>query len=251
MSTWSRFTSAVGESSVEIYPKDWVGDASRPGIVFCHAANNVETECRDLTGNIANVYALVDKIVDAGYPVISCYNGGNRWGNGNGIDDVERAVNYMQTTMGAHPTKIGFITRSMGHLYAMNWIASSAARKAETSFVLSLMGVCNLAAIHADPDYTDLVNAAYGGAYSDTTHGPTYNPAVNTAAKYAGLNWQGWSGNSDTTTPAVHGAILAGAIGPTAEWNVTAGDHSRATLANWDYNRMLAFVQRTTGFPSY
>lgn len=246
MSTWSRYTDAVGEPSVEIYPKDWVGDATRPGIVFCHAANNNETEPRTLDGTIANVYALIDKIVEAGYPVISCYLGGNLWGNAAGIALVENAVNRMQTAMGAHPTRIGLIGRSMGHLYAMNWAAQ---HRSETDFVLATMGVCDLNDIHGNATYTAMIDAAYGGSYSNTTHGPTYNPFINTEAKYTGLKWQGWVGVDDDSTPAPVAQALASRIGPTAEINVVAGGHNRDTFANFNYDKILAFIQRSTGYP--
>jgi hypothetical protein len=231
-----------GEAHIELLPKFWKGDGTKTGILFTHGAGGNELEARNPNYPQVNMLAFLETFVEAGFPVLSCYLGGDQWGNASAVSKVTAARSYLSATMGASSTRVAFVAQSMGHLSAMNWIAASAGNKAAAAFVISSMGVCDLQNIYAGGGYTASINAAYGGAYNNATQGPASNPTTNAATKYAGLNWLGFVGTSDTTAPAAQAQALATAIGSTARLITPGGSHDWQTVANWDRQAAIDFA---------
>lgn len=240
VSAYTRFevgNVSSGERSLAVLPKYWKADGSKMGILYCHGYGGTALECRDAASQ--NMWTIVEALVNAGFPVLSCDFGDNVWGNSTAVARVSTAKTYLQSTLGAKAGKIALVGQSMGHLTAMNW---AAANLSSTACVVSSMGVCDLNNIFGNSSYTSSINAAYGGAYSNGTYGATYNPAVNTATKFAGLKWLGHQGASDTTCPPSITAALASAIGATASHNTVTGAHDWATVGNYPVQTIVDFV---------
>ncbi|WP_160665322.1 alpha/beta hydrolase [Pseudarthrobacter sp. ATCC 49987] len=228
---------SAGERSLAVLPRNWKANGSKMGVLYCHGYGGTAMECRNSASQ--NMWTLVEAIARAGFPVLSCDLGGDIWGNPTAVARVTTARAYLQGTLGAKAGKIALLGQSMGHLTAMNW---AAANLASTACVVSSMGVCDLAGIQQDPLFQASINAAYGGTYSNATHGPASNPAVNTAAKYAGLKWLSYRGASDTIAPQPTAVALAAAIGATATANTVPGYHDWATVGNYPVQAIVDFI---------
>lgn len=240
MSVWTNFSVgavSAGERSIAIYPKNWLNDGSKMGVLYCHGYGGDALECRNAVSQ--PMWTIVEAIVNAGFPVLSCDFGGNLWGNSTAIARVTTAKAYLQGTMGAKTGKIGFVGQSMGHLTAMNWVAQNLA---STACVVSSMGVCDLNDIYGNPSYTASIDAVYGGAWSNATYGATYNPIINTATKYAGLKWLSYRGDSDTVASPATSAALAAGIGGTASHNTVSGAHDWTTVGNYPVQSIVNFI---------
>lgn len=236
-------TGPSSEPAITILPKIWAANGTVTGIVYCHGFGGTELEAHTPDLPTRAMADFIDTIVGAGYPVLSCYLGGNLWGNPTAVSRVDSAVAYL-ATMGARSDRVGFVGQSMGHLSAMNWVAASSSNRAKTRFVLSSMGVCDLNNIHGNPSYGASIDAAYGGAYSNSNQGVASNPSLNSVTKFPALPWLGFYGTSDTTCPPVTARSLANTVGPTATVLEVPGGHDFPTVANWDRNAALDFIRR-------
>lgn len=228
------------ENMLLMQPKYWRGDPAKAGIIYCHGYGETELECFRATTADNQLNKLVTRIVEeVGVPVLSCFLGGNQWGNASAQTKLAAAVSYMSATLGASSSKIGFIGNSMGALASMNWIAQN---RAKTAFMFSSMGVADLANIRANATYTAAVDAAYSGGYSDATYGATCNPTVNAATKYSGLKWLCYGGSSDTVVPPSTITNLKNAIGSTGTYNQVAGGHAQTTVDNYNAADIISFI---------
>jgi alpha-beta hydrolase superfamily lysophospholipase len=234
-------TALAGEGTLAIYPKMWRPDGTGKALIYAHGFGGSALECRRPSLPEFNMYALVEAAVEAGYAVLSSDFGGSLWGNSSHLSKITAAVGYLGTAMGANTSRVGFIGQSMGHVAAMNWAAQNRAR---TAFVVSTIGVADLANINGQSKYTDSITAAYGQAYTDAALGATYNPSVSASSKFAGLPWLGWAGTADTTCPIARTRALAAAIGSTATLREMAGgEHDWASLSAIDVAATVDFMR--------
>jgi alpha-beta hydrolase superfamily lysophospholipase len=177
------------------------------------------------------------------YPTLSCtFAGQQSWGNDTSIATVTDAVNYLQSTFGAASGKVLLVGQSMGHAVLANWA------RANRALVGGLVGIVPVS------DLNDMVtnnrggtaaniNAAYGGTYSDTTHGPTHNPTKYAAADLASLPWLGFYASDDTTVVPSTVTGLRSLIGTSATAvNIGTGGHTDTVVANLNVSQLLAFL---------
>lgn len=230
MNSEYTLTGASGEPQVLMTPKF---KTDKPAIIFCHGYETGAPELESLT----TMMSVLPHIVDDGHPIISCTLGGNLWGNSTMVSRVTAAIAWM-TAAGYRTDKVGLIGQSMGHTTATNWARLN---RAKATFVISSMGVVDLAYIHSNGTYQAAINAAYGGAYSNATYGD-WNPAVNTASKFSGLPWLGFSGTTDTTCPTTYARAFRTAVGSTAQLVETGGGHTVAGVAEFDPAKMIDFI---------
>jgi len=143
----------------------------------------------NLHGASGNAFTVIGWLGDgkAGTPNYVALNGNNAiaadaggpqtWGNQDAIDGAQRSYNRLQSMPGTKPGKVFIIGASMGGLTALNWAAQNPEKVAAIAIVVP---VINLADIKANNrgGYAGLVDAAYGGNYSESIKGATHNPAT-------------------------------------------------------------------------
>jgi hypothetical protein len=258
-----------GTGTMLITPDDWRADGTKTGVIFCHGYNTTtspEYEARspDPSAGIPNMYRLVDAIVRAGFPVISCKNGsagltsaspftfeitepaatpggGNGWGNATSENYITQARNYLINTAKAKNGKVLLIGQSMGHIACVRYTRNF---KANVAGIVSSMGVADLSNIYANATYTASINTAHGGTWSQASLGATTNPlTIAQAGSLSGVPWQGWYGVSDTTVPKSTSDALVTAIGASASVNYVTGAHDWNAVANWNIDSIIAFLQ--------
>lgn len=230
-STYSD-TLVNGEPAVWITPKMWRADGTKTPVIFAKGSNGSVLEPL-----VSGSKALIERLVRAGFPVLSAYFGGNTWGNTVAQDRMTGALAWL-TANGAKPDTFFGIGYSMGHLTIMNYAANN---RSKVRGVISLMGVADMNYLHANT-HTDPINAAYGGTWDAALEGPAYNPAVNSAAKYTGLPWLGYAGTTDVTCPESQMTALVNGIGSSAELVQIPGGHVQATLDGIDLKHATDFV---------
>lgn len=259
-----------GTGTLLVLPDDWRGDGTKTGVVFCHGYNTTtspEYEARspDPSAGIPNMYRLVDAIVRAGFPVVSCKNGSagltsaspytfpitepaatpggsNGWGNATTENYITQARAYLQSAgIGAKAGKILLIGQSMGHIACIRWAKNNPTLVAG---ILSSMGVADLSNIYANATYTASINTAHGGTWSQASLGAATNPlTIAQSGVLAAIPWQGWYGSSDTTVPKSTSDAFAAAYGVKADLHYVAGIHDWNAVANYDIDAIITFLK--------
>ena len=169
-------------------PRKWKRDGSKPGVILI--PGTAETYTFPFLPTVGQ--PLVKQIVDAGYPVLAIQatstvgGAGNLWANDACYAMIAAARTYLQSTaIGAKAGKVGLVGLSQGALDVLAWAGESPTL---TGGVTAYLPNSDLAATAAHPSYSASVNAAYGGAYNESTHGPTHNPITQASAgKFAGI----------------------------------------------------------------
>lgn len=220
-------------------PAAWAADGSKMGLVYCHGATRGPEQIIDGV-TYGALKAILNAAVLAGYPILAVSTG-DTWGNDTGMARIDAAKTYLQGAMGAKAGAVGLIGASMGGCTALNWAKRNLAA---TACVVGIMPVSDVSDIHTNNRGTlaASINAAYGGAWVEATHGAARNPATFAAAgDLAGLKYQAWGGASDAIClPATVSAVVT-SIGGTATYTEVAGDHNSA-VANITPATVVAFL---------
>jgi hypothetical protein len=207
----------AGENATRFVPRRYTGQAM--GMVYRHGSQGTDTEAHLGVSPVVNLPTILYRLVALGHPLISAHNGGETWGNNTGVSRVVDDVAYLQGAMGAPAGKVIVFGASMGGIVAMNY---TRAHPDKVACLVLIRPVCNAA----------LINAAYGGAYNNTTDGPNHNPVL-FANQLAGIPTQIWYASNDAIiTPSTVLAVVAG-IGAGATATDTApGGHTDAADAH-------------------
>jgi pimeloyl-ACP methyl ester carboxylesterase len=232
-SSWSA-TLASSEPGLLLLPREWNADGTKPAILYCHGY-----EASEMVLGSDPVFPVLNALTDQGFAVLSCYLGGDTWGNDSCMTRMDAAVTYLTGTVKANPNKLGIIGRSMGHVAAVNY----AIRHPTTvKWILSMMGICDLNDLylnHAGTGFKASIDAAYPSGTSQWNVS-NYNPIVNAAAKMAKIPWQGWYGQLDTTSLPALAQSFAGAFGGDLHM-IADGDHSWGQVSEWDIPGIARF----------
>lgn len=188
--------------------------------------------------------ALINKLVQAGYTVLSCDLGGNvTWGNSTALARIDQAITYL-LTLGVLPDRVNLVGTSMGACSSFNYARDSRVR---VQSIVGALPVVNLTDIHDNRGFLAEVNAAYGGSYSEATNGNQSNPATfGAAGLLSNLPIQLWYGNTDTVSiPALVNNFVT-AVNSTTGGNATLlalnGGHVELTYAQIVPATLLAFL---------
>lgn len=232
-SSWSASLTSSEPGQV-ILPREWNGDGTKPGVLYCHGY-----EASELLVATDALMPLIEAVVTAGFPVMSCYLGGDTWGNDSCMTRMDAAWTYLTNTVKTHPSKLGIIGRSMGHVSAVNYANRHPTR---VKWVMSLMGICDLNDLylnHPTTGFKASIDAAYP-AGSSLWNTANYNPIVNAGAKFSKLPWMGMYGQLDTTSlPAIAQAFAAD-IGGDLHMDPN-GTHAVGS-SQWDIPSMARFA---------
>ena len=162
-----------------VYTGNFVGggscvEASRLGVseniaLYVHGAGDKSYTWTEIKYR----YQVFNDIFNEGYSIISPDLGGPQtWGNDSQQSAITAAYSYIKSKTGQE--KITIIGQSMGGLGAFIWAKNNPSK---VERLAALIPVINLEDIHSRPDYyRDLINAAYGGSYDDSTMGGQRNP---------------------------------------------------------------------------
>lgn len=240
-STYGVGTVTTGEAALQMRPK-FPPASAQDGVMFVHGAGSTATYCVDTYGRQSS---LTNAVADAGFTCFSGDIGGvATWGNSTAMARMTAAYNYLQSLPGVKPGKVALISGSMGALTSLNW---AAANPTLVSAVVSVIPVINPTDIVTNNrgGYAALVNAAYGGAWSEGTYGATYNPRTRaTAGAFAGLPMLLFYGTVDTLCMPAETTGFAASVGASCTLVPLTGlGHEEASYTATDHAHAVAFLK--------
>ena len=239
--------SAPAETSVERYPAGYAPDGTRRAVIYCHGSGGNAWE-PDTSSNLPSFVRQFQAITLAGFPLLSCDNGlvggsgitsSESWGNDNAISRVADAVASAQslTGMGAKSDKVVLMGGSMGGCVAA---AYARANPGKVAGLLLLRPVSSLQDFGTRNGFAG-INAAYGGTYSDSTHGPTHS-AVQFAGQLTGFPVVIYAASDDAVVAYSTVQTVATASGATLT-DIAPGGHTDTADARIPAGALAAFVR--------
>lgn len=165
--SWSSYPGSItgGQNSLLMLPRGFKANTNRKAIVVIHGRSGTSLDGLPGGGFGDHTRALTDY----GYAVLSIDAGGTTtWGNSTSVTAVTNAVGYLNTTVGASNTKVGFLAWSMGGTVALNWIKRNTS---QTGCVWLWAPCTDLDWAHSQGTYTSEVNTAYSGNYTTNSVG--------------------------------------------------------------------------------
>lgn len=225
---------AVGNADVIIRPS--VAVDKRPGVIFVHGAGEGGLGWMSIPTRVP----IFKSLTNAGFTVLSTDMGGTQtWGNDTAQSGITAAYNYLQTLPDVQAGAVFVLGQSMGGLGSFIWAANN---KPKVRALSTLIPVTNLGNIHARGDYhTDLINAAYGGAYNENAMGAQRNPVkLGQSGALNGVKVQMWYGLDDTLCLPVDATALGGYL-TSPDMRPIAGGHAEATLASIQTDAIASF----------
>lgn len=228
-----------GELSYRLRPK--INAVSKRGVMYCHGAGSNGSDIIDPYGKQG---IIMQKIAADGYNSISGMHGGMQtWGNASALNAMTASYNDLQVTPGTTPGKVALISASMGGLAAFNW---AAANPTKVSCIVATIPVINLTDIKVNnrTGYAFLVDAAYGGTYTEAGFGAIYNPqTLATANKLANIPTLIFYGTTDTTCIPSETIAFANKLGSFATLVPINSGHEIATFMAVNEQTILDFVR--------
>lgn len=211
-----------------------------PLAVYCHSAGSNATEPHNAASATA-ASKLFASIIEAGFMLVSADTTGPSWANDTALDLVEELIVWARAN-GANKAPPVMVGGSMGGAVAMG----RARRHPDDVAALLLLGpASDIEDIRAfnRGGLTAQINTAFGGAYSDVTHGPTHNPAL-FASQLARIPGQIWASDDDTIVMPATVARLAASWGDRCDYRHGAwGPHGADTnFSNVSIPAVLDFL---------
>lgn len=245
MSVWTDYAAdgpvVTGEGFMVMLPTLFQPDGTYPVAVFCHGHG--EDAWLPMQAQRYGQYQFLRAVAEAGYLVISGDFGGNLWGNDTAHAQIGATITYAQGSLGGKAGKVAIIGTSMGGCTALSY---GARYPAQVVCIVAVGPACDLTLM--DPKF-GTVDLAYGGAYSDTVHGPDHNPQkMATLGKYSSMPVRIWYGDTDTVVAPslitdLKTAIDTNSTNPQCAITPVSGGHAESTWNNVPASEMVAFLQ--------
>lgn len=162
------------------------------------------------------------------------------WGNDTLISRMTAAKEVLYGVPNVRTGKVKLLGQSMGGLGALVW---AAANPTLVDRIVLVIPVLNLKDVRDYSNYGPEIDAAYGGAYVEATHGLTHNPLTMAAAgKFKNIPIQMWYGDRDALCRpefSVQFAALAGQC----EAHALSGNHEESTVLQMNVKTMVDFIK--------
>lgn len=177
--SWGEGRYGSGTNEVDVVFTSGVGPA-KPPVIFCHQ-HGIDTRGLWYEGStqfFPTLYQhLWHSLAQDFTVVVADVGGGEAWGNVAARQTITDIRTMLANDFGIPvATKVGLVGVSMGGGLTFNYAKANASTVAFVANVLPLVNLQDLKGYSAA--YANEIDAAYGGAYSDTTHGPTSSPHI-------------------------------------------------------------------------
>lgn len=184
----SRYTSGEVDALLGA-PAAWLGQA-RP-LVYCHGSGDNADTPHNKAGQGPLIRALAEE-----YAVGVAHLGGETFGNDTGITRVGEHAAYLSSAWGAEGPVV-LVAQSAGVLDAMGYARAHPENVAAIACTIPALDIADVYAATTGGPVPALIDAAYGGTYSDVTHGPTHSP-IQYADELDGIPIALWAADNDT-----------------------------------------------------
>lgn len=219
--------------------RGWAGNDRPPPLIFAHGATG---RVMDGTALSLGQYELVWELAKY-FTVIVTDLGGDQWANDTHISRIAAAKTYAAGTWFSSGP-ITLVGSSMG---AAGCWAYAKANPEQVRCIAGIIPVSDIEDMRANNrgGLAASINAAYGGAYSQATHGALHNPVTIAPTLTTDIPVKLWYSNADVTV--VPSTVLAiGAARPsTTLVDVGAGGHGQASIvaATDDVVKFVRYLQ--------
>lgn len=212
----------AGQSYYLAGPNAAFWDARKPirsVILWGHGAGSANGSVLGAPLNNPYRMGLVRRFVQEGCVVLASDWGGATWGAPPSNDYVEAGRIAIMTKLNvADDVPIGLYGTSMGNLVMMNYMRANPTRVAFMAGAIPLLDPGELRdrgltlpvgnSLH---NFADDINAAYGGQFSNATHGLQYSPVKYAHLLPADIPIKLWMGARDGTVPIATGDAFVAA----------------------------------------
>lgn len=184
----------ASEQCIDISPKFPYAPVMK-GVSYVHGAGSNADYCLSPLGNqAARTFTVSSK-----YPAIAGDNGGQQtWGNDTAITRLGGNLTRLQARADVHDSEYALIGDSMGGIVSLNYAAQATVKPKAMVMVIPVINIEDIRANNRS-GYAASINAAYGGAYNESTMGATKNPyTMRAAAKLQGIPMLIFYGATDT-----------------------------------------------------
>lgn len=196
--------------------------ARRP-LIYCHGSGDTAGSAFHKTGQ-----GILLKRLARLFTVVACDLGGTAtWGNDTVITRIGQAKTYLSSSWGATGPVV-LVAGSMGALGALAYTLANPSNVLGVAAAIPALDLNDLVANNRG-GAAAAINTAYGGTYSDGTHGPTHSP-VQFAASLPAIPISLWTASDDAIcVPATADAFVA-ARPATTRTDLGALGHTEAAI---------------------
>lgn len=224
---WTSYSvGRISPSEGDVEVRDKFPATNRPNILYVHGAGEVG----DGWMKVPTRFPVFQSLTEAGFVITAPDLGGAQtWGNDTAQARITTAYNQIQTTKGTKPGKVILVAQSMGGLNSFIWAKNNPDKVAA---IIALIPVVNLTDVYGfNTGYAGLIDAAYGGSYSEAVQGPTRNPLTfANNGLMPPVPIQLWYGLDDLLCKPQHAIEFAELTN--SELNPVSGGHVEATMMN-------------------
>lgn len=226
---------------MEITPKT-AGKPKYP-VVHVHGAGGNSYTAIGFLGN--GKPSPTNVMAEAGHSAVSAELGGPQtWGNVASRNAMDLSVNKALAMPGVKPGKVFLMAASMGGLTSFNW-AAYGTNKSKVAGIIAVIPVINTTDIKTNNrgGYASLVDAAYGGTYTEASYGAVHNPKTLAAAgKFSGIPMLIFYGQTDAVCVPAETVAFASLVGSSVQLVPLSSGHDTASYSAVDNQRILDFL---------
>lgn len=196
---------------------------TRAPLIYCHGAGDTAGSAFHKSGQGPLLKQLARL-----YTVALCDLGGAQtWGNDTVVTRIGQAKTYLSSSFGATGPVV-LVAGSMGTLGALAYTLANPSDVRGVAAVIPALDLNDLV-VNNRGGSAAAINTAYGGSYSDVTHGPTHSP-VQFAASLPAIPISLWTASDDAVcVPSTADAFVT-ARPSTSRSSVGALGHTEAAI---------------------
>lgn len=216
-------------------------DAIRPlstGVLYVHGAEGTAPGGIAWTG-LVNRKAIMAAVTADATMLCSDIAGNATWGNPAVLSAMSTARTFLLSQPGVSAGKVNILAQSMGAVAALAW---AAANPTLVNRIALIIPVLNLTDVRNNSSYQQDINLAYGGLYSEATHGSSHNPlTLAQAGKLTSTSIKMWYGSTDTLCKPEFVSQFVAASGAKAV--SLPGGHAEETVGSIDPKQIASFFR--------
>lgn len=227
----------ASEGDVLMLPSAYKRDGTARGIVYCHGAGELAPTPLNAAGNKTYQLRLMQTLVEAGFPLVSCDLGvwaagnttdSNNWGSTQAQTRIGQAKTWLQSASGggAKSGTVLLLGISMGNAAMVNYAKNAAAA---VGAMVGILPVADIDDIYQNNrnSYRAAIGSAWGVTFPAALPANS-NPATSNSGA-VGIPYRTYYASDDTIALPAPATALTTAIGGTAT-NLGALGHTDAAI---------------------
>ena len=186
-SSYGKGRYVANEVDVVMGTVDTFSHVQTDGIVYCHGSGDTATisfeedNQRNLMFGLARFSTVM--AADLGFQT---------WANDTAITRIGQSITYLESNYGVI-SPVVLVAGSMGAANALAYTRANPTKVKALALIIPLTDITDIYGRGAGSE----IDVAYGGTYSDVTHGPTHNPIRFATSLPSNLPIHLWTSDND------------------------------------------------------